>query len=260
MAGHSRSAAVPVLPARPTASSWTKKPGAASQSVSVRSSAPSPHSGATGCTSPLLNRHGAGHCAWTTQTPILPKSKSVTRWRPRRLPASSIRRRLYQARRSPPRPLAGSSPNLAWPLRGRPTTSCPRPSSLRQSPPRERDSSWGKSASAVHPIHLLTSSTATDNLRIHRLEMHSLWIGSLRPVEMEPCPPTASRRSHQPPVSSAGVCAPAASSWACPRRSWPSAPPCTGRTSARSNAANATSASTTSSASPTPSTPTLVGW
>ena len=35
---------------------------------------------------------------------------------------------------------------------------------------------------------------------------------------MEPCPPTASRRSHQPPVSSAGVCAPAASSWACPRR------------------------------------------
>ena len=29
---------------------------------------------------------------------------------------------------------------------------------------------------------------------------------------MEPCPPTASRRSHQPPVSSVGVCAPAASS------------------------------------------------
>ena len=35
---------------------------------------------------------------------------------------------------------------------------------------------------------------------------------------MEPCPPTASRRSHQPLVSSVGVCVCAASSWACRRR------------------------------------------
>ena len=72
--------------------------------------APSPHSGATGCTSPLPNRHGAGHYAWTTQTPPLLKSRSVTPWRPHRLPASSIRQKPYQARRSPSRPLAGSSP------------------------------------------------------------------------------------------------------------------------------------------------------
>ena len=123
MAGHSQSAAVLA---------------AASRFVSARSSAPSPRSGATGCTSPLRSRHGVGHYVWTTQTPPLPKSMSVTRWRPHRLPASPIRRELYQARRSPSRPLAGYSPNLAWPSRGQPTTSCPRPSSLRQSPPRER--------------------------------------------------------------------------------------------------------------------------
>ena len=141
MAGHSPSAVVPALPARPTASTWTKTPGAASQSVSARSSAPSPRSGATDCTSPSRNQHGVGHYAWTIRTPPLPKSRSVTRWRPRRLPASSTRQRLYQARRSPSRPLAGSSPNLAWPSHGQPTTSCPRPSSLRQPPPRERASS-----------------------------------------------------------------------------------------------------------------------
>ena len=104
------SVVVPVLPARPTALTWTKTPGAVSQSVSARFFAPSPHSGATGCTSPLPNRHGAGHYAWTTQTPPLLKSRSVTPWRPHRLPASSIRQKPYQARRSPSRPLAGSSP------------------------------------------------------------------------------------------------------------------------------------------------------
>ena len=140
MAGPSPSAVVPVLPARPTAPTWTKKPGAASQSASARSSAPSPRSGATDCTSPSRSQHGAGHYAWTTQTPILPKSRSVTRWRPRRLPASSTHQKPYQARRSSSSPLAGSSPGLVWPSPGQPTTSCPRPSSLRQSPPRERDS------------------------------------------------------------------------------------------------------------------------
>ena len=75
---HSPSVVVPVLPARPTASTWTKKPGAAGQFASARSSAPSPRSGATGCTSPLPSRHGVGHCAWTTRTPPLPKFRSVT--------------------------------------------------------------------------------------------------------------------------------------------------------------------------------------
>ena len=114
--------------------------GEASRFAFVRSSALSPRSGATGCTLPSRSQQGDGRYAWTTRTPPLPKSRSVTRWRPRRLPASSTRQRLYQARRSPSRPLAGSSPNLAWPSPGRPTTSCPRPSGLRQSSPRERAS------------------------------------------------------------------------------------------------------------------------
>ena len=104
MAGHRRSVVVPVLPARPTAWTWTKRPGAASQCASARSSAPSPRSGATGCTSPSHSRRGVGHCAWTTQTPILPKSRSVTPSR-RRHPLVS----LAHLRQSPPRETASST-------------------------------------------------------------------------------------------------------------------------------------------------------
>ena len=104
MAGHSQSAAVPALPATPTASTWTKKPEAASRFAFARSSAPSPRSGATGCTSPSRSRHGAGHCAWTTPTPPLPKSRSVTPSR-RHHPLVS----LAHLRQSPPRETASSA-------------------------------------------------------------------------------------------------------------------------------------------------------
>lgn len=104
----------------------------------AKSSAPSPLSGATGCTSPSHSRHEVGHYAWTTQTPILPKSKSVTPSRQHHPHVSLTHLRQYRARSSQSRPLAGSSPGLVWPSPGQPTTSCPRPSSLRQQHPPER--------------------------------------------------------------------------------------------------------------------------